>query len=173
MIALLALTAALTGLPQASVAHSRSQVGNTSHRPAAHAQDALQACARKALSPGDPYHLKPWQRKGYTQALGTHRHVRLWLTQFYPSEGRDSRHTCSGAPVSLRVMAANRMPIGSYVWVAEPARLRQVLDRGSHRNDRIADRHGCYAWGDEWIPCCHWRGLDTRIVDAVLIGGSK
>lgn len=130
--------------------------------------EPLQRCAARALR-GDFGKLAPWQREGYTQALKSHRHVKLWLTQYYPSEGPDSRCTASGVPVSLRVASANLIPRYSFVWTEQPARLRQVLDTGARRNDRIAKRRGCYAWMDEWIPRKCWRGHDTRIGAAVLI----
>jgi len=129
----------------------------------------LQAVARKALHYSDPYHLQPWQRAGYQRALKSCRTARVFVTQYYPSEGYDSRHTASGAPVSLRVAAANRLRQGSFLWIVKPPHLRQVLDTGSHRNDRVADRRGCFAWVDLWCPRPGWRGMDTMVTEAVII----
>jgi hypothetical protein len=131
--------------------------------------DPLLRTAAQALR-GDFGKLKPWQQVAYELAAkGKHHHLRLWVTQYWPGEGRDSRHTASGAPVSLRVAAANRIPRGSYVWIANPPHMRQVLDCGAHSNDRCADRNGCDAWIDLWVPRAGWHGLDTMTTEAVVL----
>lgn len=115
--------------------------------------DPALRCATKALR-GDYGPLQEWQRVGYTQFL-THGPTwrRVWGTTYYPAEGFRRGQVCRwwGAGCSERVVAANRLPARSWVWCAE-AGLRQVLDTGSPRNDRVADRRGLDLWVDWWEP---------------------
>ena len=132
--------------------------------------DPFQRCAMRALR-GDFGPLKPWQEEAYR--LGLERGVmvqgRVFLTAYYPWEGRSGRVDCRGNPCSPRTAAANRLPYGSYVWVANPCGVRQVLDRGARSNDRIADRRGCDLWLDLWMT----RRMGTRVTVYAVIGRSR
>ena len=133
-------------------------------------RDAFELCADKALA-GRFGKLKEWQKAGYATGLKRHRLTRLFVTCYGPQEGSQGRYTASGLPVGLRVCAADSLPMYSFVWLPRPAQLRQVLDRGSRRNDRIARGHGAECWVDCWLPRPHWRGMDTCTTDAYVIGG--
>lgn len=132
--------------------------------------DPFQRCAIRALA-GEFGPLKPWQEEAYR--LGLERGVmvqgRVWLTAYYPWEGRSGRVDCRGNPCSPRTVAANRLPYGSYIWVASPCGVRQVLDRGARSNDRIADRRGCDLWLDLWMT----RRMGTRVTVYAVIGRSR
>lgn len=132
--------------------------------------DPFQRCAVRALA-GEFGPLQPWQREAYT--LGLKRGVtvrgRAWVTAYYPWEGRSGRVDCRGNRCTPRTAAANRLPYGTYVWVANPCGLRQVLDRGARSNDRIADRRGCDLWVDLWMM----RRLETRVTQYAVVGNGN
>ena len=110
-----------------------------------------------------------WRMQAYQRGLREGVTVRghVWLTAYYPWEGHDGRVDCKGNHCTLRTAAANRLPYGSYIWVAEPCQMRQVLDRGSERNDRIADRRGCSLWADLWMT----QRMGTHITEYATIEG--
>jgi hypothetical protein len=129
--------------------------------------DPFQRTATRALQ-GDFGVLKPWQREAYT--LGLERGVtvkgKVFLTVFYPWEGRSGCLDCKGNPCTSRTAASNRLPYGTYIWVANPCGVRQVLDRGARSNDRVADRRGCDLWIDLWMT----RRMETRVTGYATIG---
>lgn len=148
-------------------------------------------CANKALA-GDFGKLADWQRKGYEAGLCRHRVKMCFLTQYYPQENKAFRRKKDGgnccrwwdAGCSERVIAANRLPAYSFVWIARPAMMRQVLDTGAAYNDRVARADpaewvtfpgggawgkGADLWADLWVPRPGWRGLDTMTCNVVTI----
>jgi hypothetical protein len=128
-------------------------------------------CANKALV-GDFGKLHPWQEQGYRNGLAKHKVRHVWQTVYFPSEGFPRGQGCRwGIGVSERVVAANRLPAKSFIWIANPAMLRQVWDTGAKRNDRVAEHRGAALWVDIWIPYLGYKGLknDCYLRDAVLI----
>jgi len=114
--------------------------------------EPLQRCATKALS-GWFGELEDWQREGYERALqGDVRQVRAWVTTYFPEEGFPRGQTTRyGHGVDERCVAANLLP--AYTWVWHPRTgIRQVLDTGARRNDRVARRKGADLWLDFWEP---------------------
>ena len=109
-----------------------------------------------------------WRMQAYQRGLRNGVTVRghVWLTAYYPWEGRSGQVDARGNPCTLRTAAANRLPYGSYIWVAEPCQMRQVLDRGAHFNDAIADRRGCSLWADLWLT----HEMDTHTTEYAVIG---
>jgi len=114
--------------------------------------DPLRRCAVKALR-GDYGALADWQREGYDGALhGDVRRVRAWVTTYFPEEGFPrGQATRYGQGVDERCVAANLLPAYSWVWHPRVG-LRQVLDTGARRNDRVARRKGAELWIDFWEP---------------------
>lgn len=158
---LVAFLAGYTTSP-ALAAHTRGlRAPQSSTSPHLTAEESLLACATKALSPADPWHLRPWQRAGYKAVVaGKYRLTRADVTVFGPWEGQ-TMATASGARCSLATLACNRLPMGTVVWVY-PGHLRRVQDTGAHRNDHVADRHGSEFWCDIWTPSRRWRGLGNE-----------
>jgi hypothetical protein len=106
--------------------------------------DPLQRVAARALA-GHYGPLKPWQARGYRKALANGSEPRLFVvTGYFPSEGRSGRVDRRGAPLHPGVIACNRLPYGSYVYLPAWGRLFVVKDCGSSRNDsrREVTRHG-------------------------------
>ncbi len=136
--------------------------------------DPLQRCAAKVERGDFDATLKPWQRDAYRLAVerGATVSGQAWVTCYGPNEGRQGRVTASGTPVSNRVAAANKIKRGSYVWIAQTrgggATMRQILDCGSKRNDRIARDKGARLWIDLWVPRADsW----STVTDYAVIGG--
>jgi len=117
--------------------------------------DPFRACAVKALR-GDYGELKDWQRTAYQHGLDQGVTVRgtAWVTHYWPAEGRDGQVDCRGNRCTSDIVAANRLPYGTVVWLeAGPiCGLRIVKDRGAKRNDRQAERYGAGLWIDRWNP---------------------
>ena len=113
--------------------------------------DPCQTTARAALA-GHYGKLAPWQVAGYTLILDKKAKVQglAWVTHYGAFEGRQGQVTSSGVRPSLRVTACNRLPQGTYLWIANPCQLRQVLDRGARSNDHVARRKGADLWADLW-----------------------
>jgi len=149
-----------------------SITGASSQKPLTEAlpADPFQRCAVRALA-GEFGALAPWQREAYT--LGLERGVtvkgKAFVTAYYPWEGRSGRVDCKGNPCTKRTAAANRLPYGTYVWVADPCGMRQVLDRGARSNDRVADRRGCDLWVDLWMT----RRLETHVSGYAVVGETE
>jgi hypothetical protein len=154
MLAALAVALTLfTGQP--AVAHTQNQ------------QDPFVACALKVVA-GDYGEVPAWKLEAYRRGLLNNTTVKghVWLTAYYPWEGRSGQVDCKGNPCTLRTAAANRLPYGSYIWVAEPCQMRQVLDRGAHSNDHIADRRGTSLWADLWLT----RSMGTHVTEYATVG---
>jgi hypothetical protein len=114
--------------------------------------DPFQVCAREALA-GKWGKLQPWQREAYTLGVDSGARVklgRLWVTHYWPAEGRDGRVDCRGNRCTAKTAACNQLPYGTVVWIEEPCGLRVVLDVGAKRNDRQARRYGADFWLDRW-----------------------
>jgi len=128
--------------------------------------DAFQQCAVKVLR-GDYGEVPAWKLAAYRCGLDQGQQVRghVWLTAYYPWEGRSGRVDSRGAPCTSRTAAANRLSRGAYLWVEEPCQMRQVLDRGARFNDRIADRHGCNLWADLWMT----KPMDTHTTHYAVV----
>ena len=128
--------------------------------------DPFTVTAREALA-GKWGPLPPWKAHAYRLGLrqGVTASRRVWLTAYYPWEGHDGRVDARGNPCTLRTVAANVLPYGSYLWTADPCGMRQVLDRGAARNDRIAKRRGCNFWADLWMT----REMGTHTTRAAVI----
>ena len=96
-----------------------AQSVSTQQRAAQEPQDVFQRCAREALS-GRWGKLQPWQEEAYRMGLrrGTRIAGRVFLTAYYPWEGRSGRVDSAGAPCTKRTAAANRIPreIGRASW---------------------------------------------------------
>ena len=123
----------------------------------------LAAPAPQDTLPADPFqrvavkiaqghiHAHGWQRDAYARGLaaGVTADRRFLLTSYYGTEpdGRVDRY---GRTCTLRTAASNRLPRRAYIWTRYG--LRQVLDCGARSNDRRADRAGCDAWCDYWMP---------------------
>jgi len=113
--------------------------------------DPFRRCGRKAVA-GEVGDIPEWKLRAYKRGLEQGIRVAgvAWVTHYTPGEGFYSgKQTASGAPVSKRVAAANEIPMGSYVWIY-PGEMRQVLDRGAKRNDRVARHKGADLWIDLW-----------------------
>ena len=121
--------------------------------------DAFRTCAVQALS-GRWGPIAPWQRKAYQRGLdqGVTVGPRIWLTSYGPWEGRMGQVDARGRRCTDRTLAANALPLGTYVWLENPCQMRQVLDRGARSNDRRARRKGCSWWADLWVH----RSRDAR-----------
>ena len=135
------------------------------------ATELFEQCAGKALD-GNFGKLAAWQVEGYHAGLAAHVVKRVFQTVYFPSEGFPRGQGCRwGIGVSERVVAANRLPKKSWVWIANPAMIRQVWDTGAKRNDYVAERRGASLWIDIWIPYLGYKGLrnDCYLRDAVLI----
>lgn len=116
--------------------------------------DPLQATAREALA-GRWGKLPEWKRRSYQRVIAeglTVRPGRLWVTHYWPAEGRDGQVDCRGNRCTSRTAACNQLPYGTVVWLQEPCGLRQILDVGARRNDRRARRYGADFWLDRWAP---------------------
>lgn len=121
----------------------------------------LLAVAHRALAPNDPWHLKPWQRSGYQKiAAGKFRLTRVDQTCYGSWEGQ-TLATASGARCSTKTLACNRLTMGTMVFIW-PGHLRVVQDTGSHKNDRVADRHGSEFWVDVFTPSRVWKDLSNE-----------
>ena len=120
-------------------------------QPSSISQDPAQVTARKALS-GAYGILQPFQRQGYTliRDRGTTVQGKAFVTHYWAAEGRDGQVDRYGNRCTLRTAAANLLPRKAYVWISNPAQLRQVLDRGAARNDRVARGKHCQLWIDVW-----------------------
>ena len=132
--------------------------------------DPFQRCATKAVR-GDYGRLAYWQRVGYEEGLrrGATCTTRVWATQFFPAEGYDyGEETRSGYGCSLRVAAATAIPLYSFVWTGRTG-IRQVLDTGSPRNDRVARGKGARMWIDFWVWHEGDYGFVTRVMPAAVI----
>jgi len=131
--------------------------------------DPAMRCAVKALR-GDYGELAEWQERGYIAAISCGVDWRrAWATQYYPSEGFPRGQACStGYPVDERVAAANELPAYAWVW-SNTTGLRQVLDCGARRNDRVARRKGADLWIDFWVPRAGEWGWETKIIDVAVI----
>jgi hypothetical protein len=117
-------------------------------------EDPLQRTARAALA-GTYGVLPAWKRTAYQSAVDrgtTVRPGRLWVTHFWPAEGRDGQIDCRGNTCTSRTAACNQLPYGTVVWLENPCGLRTILDRGAKRNDRQAHRYGADFWLDRWAP---------------------
>jgi hypothetical protein len=114
-------------------------------------QEPAQRTATLALQ-GRYGALSSWQREGYTLILQRGATVQgtAWVTHYWAAEGPDGRVDCYGNRCTLRTAAANLLPRKAYVWVSNPCQIRQVLDCGARRNDRIAQRKGADVWIDLW-----------------------
>lgn len=136
--------------------------------------DPCLRCAVKALR-GDFGPLEEWQRVGYEQAL---RHgvvwAEAWVTQYYPQEGHHrGDETRWGYPVDERCAAANELPGFSFVW-SNRFGLRQVLDTGADRNDRVArSRWGAEHWVDIWVPRPGTYGFICEVMPVAAIRGRQ
>lgn len=132
--------------------------------------DPFQACALRALR-GDFGELPPWKREAYLRGLERGVRVRgwAWRTSYYPWEGRQGRIDARGKPCTLRTAAANRLPLGTYVWIQTPCQMRQVLDRGSRYNDRVAKHKGADLWLDTWEP----RPCENTVTRYAVIPGRE
>ena len=136
--------------------------------------DPCLRCAVKALR-GDFGPLEPWQRVGYEQAL---RHgvvwADAWVTQYYPQEGHHrGDETRWGYRVDERCAAANELPGFSFVW-SNRFGLRQVLDTGADRNDRVArSRWGAEHWVDIWVPRPGSYGFVCEVMPVAAIRGRQ
>ena len=112
--------------------------------------DPFQRTATKALC-GQFGELHQWQRDTYARGLatGVTADRRFLLTSYYGTEpdGRVDRY---GRKCTLRTAASNRIPPKAYVWTRYG--LRQVLDCGAKSSSRRADKAGCDAWVDYWLP---------------------
>ena len=115
--------------------------------------DAFQRCAVRALR-GDFGRLAGWQEAAYKRGLaqGVVADQRFFVTAYYATEGRAGCIDRYGHRCTQRTAAANELPRRSYVWVAVPGEVRQVLDCGAHFNDRVARRRGADCWIDLWYP---------------------
>ncbi len=182
-MALLALTltggassAQLSGKP--SGAEFTSPGVNTSKPLKGSLEYQFRRCACRALA-GDFGKLQAWQRQGYKRGLNGAWSARVWLTQFYPSEGFPEGAICrwshlgtklEGREVraSLRVAASNTLKPLSWVWIADPCHIRQVWDTGAKSNDARARRQGAKWWVDLWVPHKGWKGLDDSQVREVV-----
>lgn len=114
-------------------------------------KDPFQRAAVKALR-GDYGKLEVWQKTGYSKGLkqGVKCTQKVFLTAYYPSEGRDSQIDRRGRRCSMRSAAANKVPENAYIWTKFG--LRQVRDCGAHFNDRIAKSKKADFWADYWYP---------------------
>ncbi|MEA3400768.1 MAG: hypothetical protein U9R79_05915 [Armatimonadota bacterium] len=135
--------------------------------------DPCLRAATKALR-GDYGQLQEWQRVGYQQAL---RHgvvwADAWVTVYYPQEGhRPGDRTRWGWPVDERCAAANELPGYAFVW-CNASGIRQVLDTGADRNDRVARRKGAEHWVDFWVPYPTALGFCSAIVHVAAIRGRQ
>jgi hypothetical protein len=120
--------------------------------------DPFQACAEKVVAgvyPCSPEKLAVYRRG---LAAGVTVKGRVFLTAYYPWEGRDGRIDCRGNTCTPLTCSANRLAYGTWVWIEEPCGLRKVLDRGARSLNRAADRRGCDLWIDLWMT----RGMDTH-----------
>ena len=116
--------------------------------------DPFQRTAVKALR-GDYGKLEAWQRTGYARGLkqGVKCNSRVFLTAYYPDEGRDSQIDRRGRRCSMRTAAANKVAENSFIWTRFG--LRQARDCGAHSNDRIARGKKAHFWADYWYPNRH------------------
>ena len=118
--------------------------------------DPFRACAVKALR-GDYGPLPDWKLDAYRRGLEqgvTVKPGRAWVTHYWPAEGRDGQVDRRGNRCTSDIVAANRLPYGTVVWLeAGPiCGLRIVKDRGAARNDLVARRRGADLWLDRWNP---------------------
>jgi hypothetical protein len=116
--------------------------------------DPLQRTARAALA-GTYGVLPAWKRTAYQSAVDrgtTVRPGRLWVTHFWPGEGRDGQIDCRGNRCTSRTAACDSLPLDTIVWLENPCGLRVILDRGAARNDRQARKYGADFWLDRWSP---------------------
>ncbi len=146
--------------------------------------DPFKICATKVLR-GDYGKVNPKVLAAYRRGLEQGKRVKgnVFLTCYWDAEGRDSRWDCRGRRCGDLHLAANRLPLDTWVWVQWPllatdkhtgkqyiigykSQMRQVLDRGAKRNDRVADRKGC----DLWIDRHTSRPYPTRIGKYAVIG---
>ena len=130
------------------------------------ATDPFQRTAVRALS-GEWGALPDWKREAYARGLlaGVTVRGKVFLTAYYPWEGRDGRIDSRGNPCTPRTAAANLIPRGSYVWIENPCQMRQVLDCGAKSNDRVARRRGCDLWVDLWMT----RRMGTRVTRYAVV----
>ena len=114
--------------------------------------DPLQVCAREALA-GKWGVLPEWKSRLYKLALERGLTVRpglLFVTHYWPGEGRDGQVDCRGNRCTSATAACNELPYGTAVWLDNPCGWRIVRDRGARRNDRVARRLGADFWLDRW-----------------------
>lgn len=145
---------ALPATPEPSVPAVSAQAARAEGllpKPPAPADD-FQRCRAKALR-GDFGVLKPWQYEAYLRAEGvTVRPGRLWVTHYWPAEGRQSQVDCRGNRCTSTTAACNALGYGTVVWLSNPCGLRVIRDRGARRNDRQARRYKADFWLDRWSP---------------------
>ena len=124
--------------------------------------DSFQRAATKALA-GQFGKLKPWQAKGYSLGLkrGVTCSTYVWLTHYSADEGRDGRIDNKGNACTRRTAAANEIPRGSYVWIEAAGELRQILDSGARRNDRIGRRKDRRVRTPGWVDVWYRRSKDN------------
>lgn len=146
-----------------SPAHSSSTVA-----------EQFRQCAEKALR-GEFGKLRPWQRNAYQRGLSAGvRTVRVWQTIYCPPQYRRGERTASGRGCSEEIAAANALPGGTVVWIANPAHLRVIGDTGARGNDRVARRKGATLWLDLWLPYRGWRGVpDSTVATVAVVGGAR
>jgi len=116
--------------------------------------DPFQRCAVDALA-GKWGALAQWQKDAYRSGLDCGLTVEsglVWITHYWPAEGRDGQVDCRGNRCTARTAACNKLPYGTVIWLEEPCGLRTVLDVGAKRNDRAARRYGADFWVDRWNP---------------------
>ena len=140
--------------------------------------DSFQRAATKALA-GQFGKLKPWQATGYRLGLkrGTTCSTYVWITHYSADEGRDGRIDNKGNACTRRTAAANEIPRGSYVWIEDAGELRQILDSGSRRNDRIGrgkDRRvRTPGWVDVWYKHGYQNPFGGSCVGRIAIIGKE
>ncbi len=111
-------------------------------------QTPAQRVATKALR-GDYGPLAAWQRKGYTAILrGTEPRLLVVTGYWHGEEGGTT--TAAGTHCKPGVLASNKLPRWSYVYMPTWGRLFRVEDCGSPRNDSKASRLGG-TWVDVWL----------------------
>lgn len=138
--------------------------------PAPLPEDPVKRVCAKALR-GDFGKLEPFQEEGYRALAKGHRTMTAWRTRYDAGEGVQGRVDARGNRCTTRTLAANRLPLGTYVLLMDKPQLRQVLDRGARSNDRrFADRRGLDCWIDTWEPHSRLRNMGGPVTIAVTEG---
>jgi hypothetical protein len=121
--------------------------------PAVVSDDPFRHAARHALA-GQYGPLLGWQRRGYQAALAHTPQARTFvLTAYWRGEAGDCGNVdCRGARLHPGVMACNRLPYGTYVFIPSLGRLFIIKDTGSHANDRQSTvRRTGGTWADVFL----------------------